>query len=194
MWFAKEPSGYLKSRGPVPGSAWVRSPHCFISQEKFPSSPLPPRWKNPEAPFSALLEHSLDCLAAPHFLSTFLCAWQFNFEPQKSIKTPLRVLGGPLAFVSSTTKQQPCTNSREPSLGPLQTGRDPRDLLPTFWKYNSKLTTHSSPFPRILHWNHPPPTPPRFYLFLLSLRICILVFHLFLGHELLTRKWKSQRK
>lgn len=153
MCFVKEPRGYLKSWGPVPGSDWVGSPHCFLNQEKPASSQLPLLWEKPKLS-SRHSWSSLGCTAASTSLLPYFAPWQFTWEPQKSFKSPFRVLGDPWPCkLHNQTAVCPRQSLQSPPRAPPGWRRTPRDLPPFLWKYVSKFTAHPSPFSRTLNWD-----------------------------------------
>lgn len=96
----KEPSGYLKSRGQtVPGSDWVRSPHCFIAKESSPASPL--LWENAKATSRQLPDLSLSCTTTSTSLQLFFVPGSLTLILESPLKDPSGSSGTP-GLVSST--------------------------------------------------------------------------------------------
>ena len=80
--------------GLVPGSSRVGSPHCFINQEKLPSSWLPLLWENHKLP-SQHSESSLGCMVPSTSLLLSFVPGDLTVSLQSALKAPSRSFGDP---------------------------------------------------------------------------------------------------
>lgn len=139
-WFVKEGSGYLKSRGTVPGSDWggihILSQPRRALQLSIPSSP------GQHKTISPLLERSLSWTAPSTSVPLSLVPGCLILILKSPLKAPSGSLGT-LGLVSSTTTQQifqdevfrappQASCSLPPSPSPLQAvSRPPGTYLPS---------------------------------------------------------------